>query len=181
MKLTLTLQYGSKASEHELDLRLSEVSSQAGSRLTYALDGHDGRVDCVRIAAGVYSILLGGRSYDVRVAAPTLAVNANCGRRIVTVGARHYTVDIHDLRRRRPAKPSIASARPQEVIAPMPGRIVKLLVEKGQVVAQGHGLLVIEAMKMQNELRAPRAGTIAEIYVAEGLGVEAGTRLIRMT
>jgi biotin carboxyl carrier protein len=69
---------------------------------------------------------------------------------------------------------------PQVLVAPMPGRIVKVLVAEGQEIQQGAGLLVIEAMKMQNELRAPRAGRVEEIYVQEGTGVESGARLIQL-
>jgi len=181
VKLALTLQYGSRTSEHQLELGFSQDGSKAGGKFAYTLDHCPGEADCVRIAPGVFSILLGGRSYEVRIAALTTGASANFARRIVTVGARHYTVDVHDPRRRRSAAPLASGGGPQEVIAPMPGKIVRILVERNQEVAQGHGLLVIEAMKMQNELRAPRAGTIAEIYVAEGIGVEAGTRLVRLT
>jgi biotin carboxyl carrier protein len=62
----------------------------------------------------------------------------------------------------------------------MPGRIVKALVEEGREVAQGDSLLVIEAMKMQNEIRAPRAGRVEKIYAAEGEGVETGAKLVRL-
>jgi biotin carboxyl carrier protein len=65
-------------------------------------------------------------------------------------------------------------------VAPMPGKIVKILVARRQEVAVGAGLLVIEAMKMQNELRAPRAGRVEEIYVEEGKGVETGAPLVRL-
>ncbi len=62
----------------------------------------------------------------------------------------------------------------------MPGKIVKMLVADGQQVTGGQGLLVIEAMKMQNELRAPRAGRVEKIYVREGTGVESGFKLLRL-
>jgi biotin carboxyl carrier protein len=62
----------------------------------------------------------------------------------------------------------------------MPGKIVKTLVTEGQEVQHNQGLLVIEAMKMQNELRAPRAGRVERVYTAEGQGVETGTRLLRL-
>ena len=60
----------------------------------------------------------------------------------------------------------------------MPGRIVKLLVREGQTVNAGQGIIVIEAMKMQNELRAPRAGTVEEIRVTENQAVNAGENLL---
>ena len=64
------------------------------------------------------------------------------------------------------------------VRAPIPGRLVKLLVKPGEVVKAGQTLLVLEAMKMENELRAPRGGTVAEIQVSEGVAVEAGQDLM---
>jgi len=63
----------------------------------------------------------------------------------------------------------------------MPGRIVKVLVRAGDVVAARQGLLVVEAMKMENELRAPRAGTVAEVRVSEGAPVEANVVLAVIT
>jgi biotin carboxyl carrier protein len=67
---------------------------------------------------------------------------------------------------------------PRTVVAPMPGRIVKVLVIPEEVVAAGQPLVVVEAMKMENELRAPHAGTVAEVRVAEGSSVEANTVLV---
>ena len=62
----------------------------------------------------------------------------------------------------------------------MPGKIVRVLVGADQEVAQDQGLVVIEAMKMQNELRAPRAGRITQVHIKEGIGIEAGARLLRL-
>jgi biotin carboxyl carrier protein len=70
---------------------------------------------------------------------------------------------------------------PVSIVSPMPGRIVKVLVSAGDVVAAWQGLVVVEAMKMENELRAPRAGTIAEVRVREGAPVEANVVLVVMT
>ena len=66
------------------------------------------------------------------------------------------------------------------MLAPMPGKIVRVLVESDQEVKQDQGLVVIEAMKMQNELRAPRGGRITAVHVKEGIGIEAGARLLRL-
>jgi biotin carboxyl carrier protein len=65
--------------------------------------------------------------------------------------------------------------------APMPGRIVRVLVEKGEIVAKGAGLLVLEAMKMENEIQAPAAGVVDEVLVEAGQTVEGGAELIRIT
>ena len=70
------------------------------------------------------------------------------------------------------------SSAAKEVIAPMPGRIVKVLVKAGDRVAGGQGLVVVEAMKMENELRAPREGTVAAVRVSEGMSVEANAVLV---
>jgi biotin carboxyl carrier protein len=70
-----------------------------------------------------------------------------------------------------------AAAGPQRITAPMPGKIIKVLVEPGAAVAARQGLLVIEAMKMQNELRAPRDGRVKDVHVNEGDLVEAGRLL----
>ena len=70
---------------------------------------------------------------------------------------------------------------PIEIVSPMPGRIVKVLVKTGDAVAARQGLVVVEAMKMENELRAPRAGTVAEVRVREGAPVEANVVLVVLT
>lgn len=67
---------------------------------------------------------------------------------------------------------------PQRVTAPMPGKVVRVLVKPGDAVQARQGLVVVEAMKMENELRSPRAGTVAEVRVAVGTSVEAGAVLV---
>jgi len=71
-----------------------------------------------------------------------------------------------------------AAAGPAAVRSPMPGRVVKILARVGERIAAGQAVVVVEAMKMENELRAPRAGTVREIRCAEGAAVEAGQDLI---
>jgi biotin carboxyl carrier protein len=71
-----------------------------------------------------------------------------------------------------------ADSGPRAIVAPMPGRIVRVLVKPEEAVVARQPLVVVEAMKMENELRAPRAGTIAEVRVAEGASVEANTVLV---
>jgi biotin carboxyl carrier protein len=66
------------------------------------------------------------------------------------------------------------------VRAPIPGRVVKVLVKGGDAVKAGQTLVVLEAMKMENELRAPRAGTVTEVRAAEGTAVEAGQELVQL-
>ena len=66
---------------------------------------------------------------------------------------------------------------PFRLVSPMPGRVVRVLAAAGADVAAGQGLVVVEAMKMENELRAPRAGRVAEVAVREGQAVDAGALL----
>jgi biotin carboxyl carrier protein len=73
---------------------------------------------------------------------------------------------------------SAAASAPVTVRSPIPGRLIKLLVKAGDAVAAGQTLVVLEAMKMENELGAPRAGRVADVRCAEGTAVEAGQDLI---
>jgi biotin carboxyl carrier protein len=101
------------------------------------------------------------------------------GVRVVHVDGREITVSILDPRSRavRDRGPADA-AGPSVVVSPMPGRVVKVLVAPGDAVAARQGLVVVEAMKMENELRAPRAGRVSDVRVREGAPVDANTVLI---
>jgi biotin carboxyl carrier protein len=99
-----------------------------------------------------------------------------------------YRFDLEALDERTSAirelsKPSSAASGPAPLIAPMPGlivRVVRVNVKAGDKVGQGQGLVVMEAMKMENELRAPAAGTVKSVNATPGTAVEKGTVLIEM-
>jgi len=97
------------------------------------------------------------------------------GRDAVVVAA-----EVSDARRGTAvsAARAAAGAAPITVRSPIPGRLIKLLVKAGDAVAAGQTVVVLEAMKMENELAAPRAGRIAEVRCAEGAAVEAGQDLV---
>ena len=185
MKFDIQLRAGDGIREHQLDLP-SIVADHVSGKIEFALDraadvsmaSGPRSADWAAIGPGLYSIILGGRSYEVRVAEPTGGESA--GDFAVTVGRLKYRIRVHDPRRRRRSSAASAGEGPQEIVAPMPSRIVKVLVEAGQQVEAGSGLVVIEAMKMQNEMRAPRAGRVEKIYVREGEGVETGAKLVRL-
>jgi len=179
MKSNLTVHLGSTKAEHQLELRVFNEGERGGGRLEFTLGSIPGEADWVEIAPGVYSLLIAGRSYEARLATHA-GVAAGVSRYTVTVGSRDFEVEVHDPRRRRHAAQPSFHQGPQEIVAPMPGKIVKILVAENQEVAQGAGLLVIEAMKMQNELRAPRPGRVEKIHAVEGKGIEAGAPLIRL-
>ena len=177
MKFNARVHRGSKMVEHEVELAASEAAN--GVR-RFRIGSRTAEAHSEEITTGVYSLLLNGRSYEAFVSkrpgdAPGLA-----GPNVIVVGLRRYLVELHDPRRWRRTGSSLEAEGPQEIVAPMPGKIVKVLVTEGQQVERNQGLLVIEAMKMQNELRAPRAGRIERIYVEEGRGVESAARLLRL-
>ena len=128
---------------------------------------------------GVWSLLMGDgvcrRSYEV-------AFSEAGGQVTAHVNGTPVRVDVPVWRGRRRAAAGQGEADnshgPVPVAAPMPGRVVKVLVSAGDAVAAGQGLVVIEAMKMENELRAPRAGTVKSVSVAAGAPVEAGSVVV---
>lgn len=79
---------------------------------------------------------------------------------------------------KRGSSPELGASGPRRIVAPMPGRVVRVLVKPGDTVDARQGLVVVEAMKMENELRAPGAGTVTEVKVTEGASVEANTVLV---
>ncbi len=141
-----------------------------GGRYTVILDGRPLEVDLVETGGHFLSLLIGGRSYEVGLLpAP----------RGYTVVLDHEVLEVELQAAGRGAVPrGSAGAGPLRVTAPMPGKLVRLLVEAGQAVEAGQGLVVVEAMKMENELRAARAGRVKELLVREGQAVETGALLV---
>jgi biotin carboxyl carrier protein len=115
------------------------------------------------------------KSYDVCVD------RRSNDERIVHVDGQAVAVSIVDPRARLTRTPGAVSigTGPRSIVSPMPGRIVKVLVKAGEMVAAHQGLVVVEAMKMENELRAPRAGRVTEVKVVDGMSVEANAVLVR--
>ena len=148
--------------------------TNGASHVAFTVDGRLVEADAVRISRSAYSILLGGRSLEV-----TIEETPN-GLLLRTLG-REFQVEVIDprsWRRRRGA--GIELEGRQQLIAPMPGKIVRVLVSTGQQVTAGQGLLVIEAMKMQNEIRSPKSGTVEKLS-REGQTVNAGEVLAIVT
>jgi biotin carboxyl carrier protein len=174
MKLDIKLRTGSVARDHQI-----ELSPAPEGHLQFVLDGEPSEADWAEIKPGVFSIIVGGRSYESRL---TSRSDSRAGTTAydISVGVRQYHVEVSDPRRRKHSGAEGLHDGPQEILAPMPGKIARVLVVEDQEVALGEGILVIEAMKMQNELRAPRSGRIEKIYVVEGVGVETGFKLVRL-
>ena len=177
MKFHARLHCGSRTLEEEAEL--VEPKTANGVR-RFRIGNQMAEAHCEEITPGVYSLLMNGRSYEASIAKRPGDFPGQAGPYHVVVGRRRYLVELSDPRQWRRRGSSIEAEGPQEIVAPMPGRIVKVLVTEGEEVKRDQGLLVIEAMKMQNELRAPRAGRVERVYLAEGRGVEAGARLLRL-
>jgi biotin carboxyl carrier protein len=114
----------------------------------------------------------GARSYDVGFAA-----DAATGLLHVRVGTTQVPVSLNG-RRRRHDDAGHAGAGPQRIVAPMPGKIVRVSVAPGEAVVARQTIVVIEAMKMENELKAGRDGTVGELHAREGASVDAGALLV---
>jgi biotin carboxyl carrier protein len=147
-----------------VDGRAVEVDSQQ-------LDG------ALQVEAGVYSVLLEGVSYEIRIQPSAHGLTASAGL-IASVAGRRFAVEVRDPRdASRNSCAAIGSGR-QNVTAPMPGKVVRVLVATGDLVESSQGLVVVEAMKMQNELKANRPGRVIEIRAREGETVGAGDTLV---
>jgi biotin carboxyl carrier protein len=124
-----------------------------------------------QVEPGVYSVLVDGASYEIRLAGTTEKLSAN-------VDGLAFDVEVRDPRdTSRAARASIGSGR-QDIIAPMPGKVIRLLVSTGDAVDVGQGLIVVEAMKMQNEMKASRPGRVVEVRARAGDTVGAGDTLL---
>jgi biotin carboxyl carrier protein len=137
------------------------------------VDGEAHEVDVRQTDLGLSLLFLaGGRSLDA-AATPRPA-----GEWLIQLPHVDVAVVVDGQRHARNNQQRAGGAGAQRVTAPMPGRVLRVLVKVGDVVAHRQGLVVVEAMKMENELTAPKAGTVTEVVIAEGASVEAGRLLV---
>jgi biotin carboxyl carrier protein len=130
------------------------------------------QVDAVEVAPNTYSILMNGRAFEAIVIPTAEGVHVRCN------GKEFHTIVV-DPRAWRGGRGAVFGAEgKQQVIAPMPGKVVRVLVKLGDKVLSNQGVAVVEAMKMQNEIRAPKTGIIERILVKEGQAVAAGEALV---
>jgi biotin carboxyl carrier protein len=145
-----------------------------GGRVSAEVGGRRYELEARGVGEGEYLLLEGGRVYECRVGAARGAADGR-GRLGVAVGAREYEVTLRDTKHLRGARAVGGhDAGRAQVSAPMPGKVVRVLVERGQEVEAGQGLVVVEAMKMQNELKSPKAGAVVELRAEPGATVNAG-------
>jgi biotin carboxyl carrier protein len=149
---------------YRLDLNRSE------GRWFCRLDGLEFEVDAVLARSGVLSLRLENIAYEVKL--------ERIGNDLhLWVGSTRFTAEVRDPRSLRGRIRTQDDQGPKKIVAPMPGRVVRLLVRDGDEVELGAGLAVVEAMKMQNEIKSPKKGTVQKILVTEGAAVNAGDLL----
>ncbi len=136
------------------------------------VDGVAQIVDAQKSERTVYSLLVNGRSYEVNVSEKPSGLD-------ITIDGDFYDLVVVDERRRRLNRSGdMLVSGTQVVQSQMPGKVVAVLVEPGQQVQVGDGLLVLEAMKMENEIKSPIVGEVKEVNVREGDTVESGQKLV---
>jgi biotin carboxyl carrier protein len=146
---------------------------QAGGAFVVAIDGVERVVDAVPIDPETWSLLIEGSSHEV-----TITPQGHSGDSLASVGQVPIVASLNGRRRTgRKEDGGQAGSGPQRIIAPMPGKVVRVLAKPGDAVQARQAVVVIEAMKMENELRAARDGVVAEIHAAEGQSVDAGALL----
>ncbi len=133
-----------------------------------APDSLERTASVIEAEPGIYSVLIEGRSYEVKI------VPGPATGYLVDVAGRHMAVEVRDPRAVSASHRAGAGEGRQNVSAPMPGKVVRLLVAAGDEVEAGQGVVVVEAMTMQNEMKSPRRGRVVELRVQEGATVTAG-------
>lgn len=136
------------------------------------VDGQQIEVDAELTTRDVLSVLVGNKAYEIKRERSLL------GELHMVIGSTRYAVDVQDPRslRTRRAHAGV-EVGPQKVKAPMPGKIVRVMVAEKDQVKAGQGIIVMEAMKMQNEMKAPKDGIVQKLLTAEGSAVNAGDTL----
>jgi biotin carboxyl carrier protein len=132
------------------------------------LDGREIEIDAVMPRRDVLSIIVAGKAYEIKRERTATDLH-------LWVGPVRHEVVLRDPRslvsRRASAGPDQG---PRKLVAPMPGKIVRVLVNEGDEVEAGQGMLVVEAMKMQNEIKSPKKGAVRKLVAATGANVNAG-------
>lgn len=139
-----------------------------GSNWKCSLNGCELHVDAVIARPDVLSILIDGKAYEVKR-------ERGLDETHLWVGSGRYLAEIRDPRSFRSRQAGAGDAAgPRKLVAPMPGKVVRVLVAENAEVEIGQGVLVVEAMKMQNEIKSPKKGRVQKLHATEGTAVNAG-------
>ena len=161
MKLNLVI----NGSEAEMDM----ISPAPHCRFRFA--GRELCADVQMPEPRIYSVLVDGHSYDASVERTEQAL-------IVTVDGHRFEIEVRDPRRWSRVSGRAGAEGRETLAAPMPGKVVRVLVAAGDDVAPGQGLVVVEAMKMQNEIKSSRPGRVLAVHAQTGATVTAGEALV---
>jgi len=147
---------------HKLDL------TRDGENWLCRVDGDAIEANALVTRPDVLSIVIAGRAYEVKRERTPSDTH-------LWVKNSRFAVEVRDPRSLRSRRAKAGSTEgPQKIAAPMPGKIVRIVAPAGAAVEVGQGIIVVEAMKMQNEMKSPKAGTVKQILVNEGATVNAG-------
>jgi biotin carboxyl carrier protein len=132
------------------------------------LDGQSVAIDVVSPRRDVLSLLVDGRSYEIKREQTAAGLS-------MWVGSTRFAIELRDPRSLRARQKTAGDEKgPRKLLAPMPGRVVRLLVAEGSEVEAGQGIVVVEAMKMQNEIKSPKKGIVKKISATAGEAVNPG-------
>lgn len=150
---------------HEIDLQ------QNGSQIVAEINGRTYQLEADEVEPNVYLFKHENKIYQVFVSPGKTSNEASQ----VSIGANNFEIKLTDPKRLRSgAGASGAAGGTAEIKTAMPGKVVRVLAEQGAEIKQGEGVIIVEAMKMQNEMKAPKDGIVKEIRAAEGATVNAG-------
>ncbi len=141
--------------------------NRADGRWDCRLDGREVKIDAVLARRDVLSILIAGNAYEIKRERTATDMH-------LWVGSARYAVQLRDPRSLRSRASTDDGKGPRKLLAPMPGKVVRVLVKEESEVEAGQGLVVVEAMKMQNEIKSPKKGVVRKLVAAEGANVNAG-------
>ena len=147
---------------HRLELE------KAGEAWRCRLDGREMSVDAVVTRPDVLSLLIDGQCYEIKREQTATDLH-------MWVGSTRFDVELRDPRSFRARRDGAGDEKgPKKLLAPMPGKVVRVLVAEKSAVEAGQGVVVVEAMKIQNEIKSPKKGVVQKVLAAAGANVNAG-------
>jgi biotin carboxyl carrier protein len=150
--------------EQKYRLELDRVDEHWRCRL----EGLEVQIDAVLTGRDVLSVLIAGKSYEIKRERAPSGVH-------LWVGSTRYAAELLDPRSLRSRRDGAGDEKgPKRLVAPMPGKVVRVLVHEWAEVEAGQGIVVVEAMKMQNEIKSPKKGIVQKLVATEGANVNAG-------
>jgi acetyl/propionyl-CoA carboxylase alpha subunit len=156
---------GARSKLHRLELKTTDGGWEC------RLDGRAFKIDAIIPRHDVLSLIIDGRSYEIKRQQTATGL-------YLWVGGTGFMVELRDPRSLRSRQKTAGVEKgPVKIFAPMPGRVVRVLITENREVEAGQGLLVVEAMKMQNEIKSPKKGVVKKISVQPGTAVNPGDTL----